>query len=229
MRNRCALLVMCAAAACASQGSEAAERQVDTAGQRDSIAAVAAASMDEGQVLGLLEHVHAADSALGALGALQGGTREIKDFGLMITREHHALRRDVQETAEGLSLASSAPTVKPDEASSAFRENLAATPPGAGWDRAYVEYAIAVHDAAMENTARALAATKSPATRELIRKSVPILQKHLDKARSLQKSLARAEPATAPARSRATSADSAAAAPATKGTKAGTKAATKQP
>jgi putative membrane protein len=223
MRNRCALLVMCAAAACASQGSEAAERQFDTTGQRDSIAAVAAASMDEAQVLGLLDQVHAADSALGALGGAQGSTREIKDFGLMITREHHALRRDVQEVAEGLRLVSQAPTVRPDEASTAFRENLAATPPGAGWDRAYVEYAIAVHDAAMENTARALAATKSPTTRELIRKSVPILQKHLDKARSLQKSLARAEPATAPARSRETKSDTTTAKAATKGTKAATK------
>jgi putative membrane protein len=195
MRHAGALLITCAAA-CASQGGEAVERQMDTAGRRDSIAAVAAGSMTEEQVIGLLSHVQAADSAVGAMGAARASTRDMKDFGLMISREHHALRRDAQLLADGLRLTARAPTVAPDDAPSSFRANLDATPAGAGWDRAYVEYTIAVHEAAMENTARALAATRSPATREYIRKSVPILQKHLDKARSLQKALAKASPAS---------------------------------
>jgi len=199
MRNASALIALCAATACTSNGSEAAAREPDTTGRRDSVAAVAAGSMDEPQVLGLLAHVHATDSALGSMGANLGSTREIKDFGLMISREHHALHRDVEGVAEGLRLSATAPRVAPDEAPRSFRENLNASTPGEGWDRAYVEYAIAVHEAAMENTARALAATKSPATREYIRKSVPILQKHLDKARSLQKALAKAQPGSNPA------------------------------
>ncbi len=186
-----------ATGACASQGTEASERQSDTTGRRDSIAAAAAASMDEPQVLGLLEHVHASDSALGSLGAQYGSTREIKDFGLMITREHHALRRDAQQLAVGLRLAPRAPSVAPDEPPSVYRETLGETEPGSPWDRAYVDYALAVHEAALENTARALAASNSPATKEYIRKSVPILQKHVDKARSLQKSLSKSQTAAA--------------------------------
>lgn len=205
MRIASALIALCAATACASNGGEAAAREPDTAGRRDSVAAVAAASMDESQVLGLLAHVHASDSALGSMGANLGSTREIKDFGSMISREHHALHRDADNLAEGLRLTPAKPSVVPDDAPVSFRENLNGSSPGESWDRAYVEYAIAVHEAAMENTARALAATKSPATREYIRKSVPILQKHLDKARSLQKALARAQTGSTPA-------------PATKGT-----------
>ncbi|HYC50752.1 MAG TPA: DUF4142 domain-containing protein [Gemmatimonadaceae bacterium] len=181
--------------ACTSEGNEAAAREPDTTGRRDSIAAVAAASMDEPQVLGLLAHVHASDSALGSLGANQGSTRQIKDFGLMISREHHALHRDLDQLAEGLRLTATRPRIAPDEAPRSFSENLNASQAGASWDRAYIEYSIAVHEGAMENTARALAATKSPATRDFIRKSVPILQKHLDKALSLQKTLAQAQPA----------------------------------
>ena len=196
MRHCCALLILCAVAGCASEGSEAAE--ADTTGRRDSIAAVAAASMNEEQVLGLLVHVQRADSALGALGGSRGSTRDIKDFGLMIAREHQALHRDVRELAEGLRLTPAQPTVAPDDAPASFAAGLETATEPAAWDRAYVEYVIAAHEAAMENTARALAATKSPATREVIRRSVPILQKHLDKARSLQTALARAQPASPP-------------------------------
>lgn len=198
MRMVGALLALYAATACTPPGNEAVAREADTTGRRDSIAAVAAASMDEAQVLGLLGHVHASDSALGSLGASQGSTREIKDFGSMISREHHALHRDLDNLAEGLRLTVAPPRVAPDSAPRSFTENLNASQAGAGWDRVYVEYAIAVHEAAMENTARALAATKSPATRDYIRKSVPILQKHLDKARSLHQALAKAQPGSAP-------------------------------
>lgn len=193
MRSCCALL-LCAVAACASQGSEAAERQLDTTGRRDSIAAVAAASMNEAQILGLLEHVQVTEAALGTLGGTRGSTLDIRTFGEMIAREHQALQRDVRELADGLRLAAQKPTVAPDEAPPTFRANVDSSPPGGAWDLAYVEYTIAEHEAAMENTARALAATKSPAVRDYIRRSVPILQKHLDKARSLQQALVRAQP-----------------------------------
>ena len=204
MRIPGALLALYAATACTPPGNEAVAREADTTGRRDSIAAVAAASMDEAQVLGLLGHVHASDSALGSMGASQGSTREIMDFGSMISREHHALHRDLDNLAEGLRLTATPPRVPPDSAPASFSENLKASQAGSGWDRVYVEYAIAVHEAAMENTARALAATKSPATRDYIRKTVPILQKHLDKARSLHQALAKAQPGSAPASTKAT-------------------------
>jgi putative membrane protein len=190
-------VLLAAMAACTSQGSEAAEWQADTSGKRDSVAGVAAASMNEAQVVGLLALVHDAGSRLGELGGARGSTREIKDFGLMMMREHQALARDARGLGDGLRLAVTPPAVPPDEAPESFRANLDATPAGAGWDRAYVEYAIASHYSAMENTARALAATQSPATRDYIRKSVPILEKHVEKARSLQKALARTQPETA--------------------------------
>jgi hypothetical protein len=52
-----------------------------------------------------------------------------------------------------------------------------------------MSYALAEHQASMENTARALAATQRPEIKQFVDKSVPILQKHIDKARSLRKSL----------------------------------------
>ncbi|HEY8174164.1 MAG TPA: DUF4142 domain-containing protein [Gemmatimonadaceae bacterium] len=192
MRITCAIaLLACATAACSSGGSEAAERRSDTAGLRDSVAAAAASSMNESNVLALLERTHAADSALGALGATSGTATEVKEFGRMILREHHALRKDAVELGLRLGITPETPRVPPDDPA-ALRDSLATLQPGPDWDRAYMAYAIALHDASMENTARALAATQRPEVKQFVDKSVPILQKHIDKARSLRKSLPKA-------------------------------------
>lgn len=176
---------------CASQGSEAA--LADTSGRRDSIAAVAAASMREEHVYGMMDHIHASDSAVGVLGAVQGSVLAVKDFGRMIMREHRALHRDAERLAAEQGIVARSPLVAPDQPPSILRERLDAGSPSVGWDRAYLEYAIAVHQSAMENTARALAATKRPETKAFLVKSIPILQKHLDKAQSMRKAMSGAK------------------------------------
>ncbi len=192
-----AALLLCAGAACTSQGSEAAERRDDTSGRRDSVAGVAAATMNDASALGLLRMTHSADSALGSLGAERGGATEIKEFGRMILREHASLAREATAAARDLGVAIETPRVPPDDAPEGMREALMAAPERTGtWDQAYVAYAIAMHEAAMENTARALAATRRPEVRAYIERSVPILQKHLDRAKVLQDRLAKAQPET---------------------------------
>jgi putative membrane protein len=182
-----AALLLSAVSACVSNGSEAAERREDTAGRRDSVAGVAAAALTEAGVIGLLQHVHASDSALGALGAQRGSSTEVKEFARMILREHMALRREAAGVASDAGLQPQAPTVAPADAPEVMRADLLSAPAGGSWDRLYIQYAIAMHEAAMENTARALAATKRPEVRQLIDRSVPILDKHVAKARSLEK------------------------------------------
>jgi putative membrane protein len=195
MRTTAALLLS-AVAACTSQGSEAAERREDTSGRRDSVAGVAAASMNDASALGLLRMTHSADSALGALGAARGSTTEVKEFGRMILREHASLVREAGGVARDLGIAMEAPRVPPDDAPAGTLDAVMAVPAGQGWDMAYLDYAIAMHDAAIENTARALAATRRPEVRAYIERSVPILQKHLDRAKTLQQRFANVPAAT---------------------------------
>ena len=192
-------VVACVTAGCSSKGSEAAERAADSTSRRDSVAAAAAGSMNESNVLAVLDHTHAADSALGALGAANGTATEVKEFGRMILREHHALRKDIVDLGQHIGIAPEAPRVPPDEAPQELRDSLYVWKPGPAWDRAYMDYALALHQASMENTARALAATQRPEVKQFVDKSVPILQKHVDKARSLRRSLPK-QPDAAPPR-----------------------------
>jgi predicted outer membrane protein len=198
MRTQTALsLAVLLSFACTSKGSDAAERQPDTASVRDSVAGVAAATMTESSAIGLLAMTHSADSATGALGVTGGSTRDIQDFGRMITREHHALHREAEDLARGLHIDIATPRVPPDSPPAEMTALLKAAQSGPSWDRALLNYAISMHESAMENNARALAATKSPAVRHYIEASVPILQKHLDKARALLR-IAAKRPTPAP-------------------------------
>lgn len=180
--------------ACTSGGTEAAERADDTSGRRDSVAGVAAASMNDASALELLRMTHSADSALGALGASMGSATEVQEFGRMILREHTSLARDAQGVGRELGVTLVAPTVPPDDAPPGMREGLMAAGRGTNWDQAYLGYAIAMHDAAMENTARALAASRSAEVRAFVERSVPILQKHIDRAKTLQERLMKGQP-----------------------------------
>src|SRR5262245_37394878 len=155
----------------------------DTAGRRDSIAAVAASSMNENNVIGLLSFVHESDSALGALAAAKGATLNVKEFGRMVLREHRALRKDILDVGEQIGAPPAAPSTPADAPPVAGREALETAAASLAWDAAYLEYMITAHASSLENTARALAATHRPEVRQFVSRSVPILQKHLDKAR----------------------------------------------
>lgn len=172
-------------AGCSTPRSDAAPRD-DSAGRLDSVAAVAAASMREEHVIGLLALAHSADSAIGSIGYAKASTREIKDFGIMISREHMMLRRDALGMARDLGLGIGEPPVPPATAPAHLRIALDSTQAGRAWDRAYLDLAIAAHEASLENFARAYAATKSPEIKTYIDRSAPIIQKHLERAKRLQ-------------------------------------------
>lgn len=172
-------------AGCSTAETDAAPRD-DSAGRRDSVAGVAAATMREEHVIGLLALDNAADSAIGSLGYARASTRAIKDFGIMISREHMVLRRDALGLARDLNVGVAEPPVPPAAAPAHIRTILDSAAAGAAWDRAYLALAIAVHEASLENLARAYAATKSPEVRKYIDRSAPIIQKHLEKAKRLQ-------------------------------------------
>ena len=180
------LLALALVASCSTSQSDAAVRD-DSAGRRDSVAAVAASTMSEEHVIGLLALDASADSTVGSIGYARGSTREIKDFGIMISREHMALRRDALRIAADLNLGVGEPPAAPASAPAHLRAILDSAAAGAAWDRAYLDLAVAQHEASLENLARAYAATKSPEIKSFIDRSAPIIQKHLEKAKRLQK------------------------------------------
>jgi putative membrane protein len=150
----------------------------------------AAPAMTDANIVAYLDAVNAADSAGGKIASTKGTSAAVRDFGKLMMGEHHALR------AEGQAFAKKA-SITPEPASNDTtkqhaqhaEETLNTTPKGAAWDKAYIDGEVAMHQSVLDNATAAKNATQNADLKALIDKAAPVVQKHLDKAKEIQKSL----------------------------------------
>ena len=183
-----------AIAACAKEASNTTTDSAGGAMNADSSAmmsdANAAPAMTDANIAAYLDEVNIADSSAGKLASTKGTSKAVRDFGLMMAGEHHALR------VEGLAVAKKGnitPAAAPGDTTKQMAEHgmakLTSTPKGAAWDKAYIDNEIAVHESVLENATAASKATQNADVKALIEKAAPIVQKHLDRAKEIQKTL----------------------------------------
>jgi predicted outer membrane protein len=65
----------------------------------------------------------------------------------------------------------------------------AAAPAGAAWDKRYIDLAVTHHTAVLVTAQSAMASAHHPEIKAMIEKAAPIVQQHLDHARSIQSKL----------------------------------------
>ena len=108
---------------------------------------------------------------------------------LMMT-EHHVLRQKGQELAKKLNLTPEPPADDPVKAAAkAEMEALRAAPKGAQFDQTYVDQEVTIHKAVIDLAEKAHAATQNAELKGLIETAKPYLERHLERAESLQKKL----------------------------------------
>ena len=64
--------------------------------------------------------------------------------------------------------------------------DLNATPKGAAWDKAYIDYEVNAHQQVLETAGKAKDMTANAELKKLIEDATPIIQKHLDRAKQIQ-------------------------------------------
>jgi putative membrane protein len=212
-----ALLGACALwAACSKSGNQA---DTTAAMSADTTKAAAttpppAPTLTDANIAALLDEANAADSANGSLAASKGTKASVKDFGRMMMRDHHSLRKQGQDLAKKLNLTPQAPANDTLPAmAQKLADSLKATPKGAAFDKLYIDDEVGVHQYVLNLLQTAQGAAQDTSLKALITKAQPLIQAHLTKAQDIQSKL----------NSTATAADSTTGAKATKGTK-GTKA-----
>ena len=184
-----------AIAACAKEGSKTTTDSAGGAMTADSSAMMgnpnaAAPAMTDANIAAYLDDVNMADSAAGKLASTKGTSKAVRDFGLMMAGEHHALR------VEGMAVAKKA-MITPAAAAGDTTKQMAqhglaamtSMPKGAAWDKAYIDNEVAVHESVLANATAASKATQNADVKALIEKAAPIVQKHLDRAKEIQKTL----------------------------------------
>lgn len=142
--------------------------------------------MTEANVFAVLDEANLADSATGALAASKGTAAGVRAYGRDMMKDHHAMRRAGEDLAKQLAVAPvAAPTDASAAADRAVADSLAASPAGAAWDSTYLAHAVAHHTAVLVTAQSAMASVQHPELKAMIEKAAPIVQQHLDRARSL--------------------------------------------
>lgn len=185
-----------AVAACGKKDSGAVDTTAASSTTTTDSSAMTASSTNTGgtwsdaNILALLDEANAADSSEGAIAATKGTSAAVRNFGKQMVADHHKMRVQGEALAKKLSLTPT-PPAGDNTTSDAQKEmdNLNATAKGKDFDKAYVDGQVDDHKKVLDLAVKAMAQAQSTELKNLIQKATPIVQSHLDKAESIQKTL----------------------------------------
>jgi putative membrane protein len=158
----------------------------------ESAKATANAPLTDANIVALLDEANKGDSAAGAFALGKAHDPGVKSFAKMMMSEHHALRVQGEALAKKLKVTPEAPANDPVQAAgSAEMSALQSAGSGAAFDRAYIDQEVTIHKAVIDLANKAHDEAQNAELKALIEKAKPTLQKHLDRAEALQKTLSK--------------------------------------
>jgi putative membrane protein len=183
-------LTACTKKESSSTDTTAASSTVSADTSAMSAGAPAAATWTDANIVALLDEANAGDSTTGAVAATKGTAAAVRDFGKRMMRDHHQLRLQGQALAKKLNVTPLAPSDDPvTPAGQKEMDTLNSTAKGKDFDRAYIDAEVDIHKAVLDLATKAASQTQTAELKNLIQKAAPVIQSHLDKAESIQKTL----------------------------------------
>ena len=185
-----AAFAMLTAVACtASDGEDA-----GASGEVVPAASVAAApdpALDDATIVAIFDAANTADIETGQLAAERGSSKDVRDFGVMLVRDHKMVRQQGRDLAKRLGVT---PTPPADDASARAHADAMSTlrsQQGADFDRAFLEHEVKFHQDvidAVETTL--LPSIQNADVRALVVKVAPAFRAHMIAAQKLEQQLA---------------------------------------
>lgn len=144
----------------------------------------------DANILALLDEANVADSSEGAIAAVKGTSAAVRNFGKQMVRDHHNLRVQGQALAKKLNITPTPPADDkiPSDAQKEM-DTLNSTAKGKDFDKAYIDGQVNDHKKVLDLLVKAMSQAQSTELKNLIQKATPVVQSHLDKAESIQKTL----------------------------------------
>ena len=184
-----------AVTACSKKENYGADTTAASSTAASDTSAMAASSTATGawtdaNILALLDEANMGDSAAGSIAATKGTSAAVRDFGKRMMRDHHQLRAQGQALAKKLKITPTPPTndnLVSD--SQKDMDNLNSTAKGKDFDKAYIDSEVDGHKKVLDLATKAMSQAQSTELKNLIQKAAPVIQGHLDKAESIQKTL----------------------------------------
>lgn len=189
-----AALSIAVLAACAKGDKTA----YDSAGTTDTAAAASATpaptttapALTDANIAALLDEANAADSAAGKIASTKGTNADVKAFGVLMMKDHHALRKAGQDLVTKLNVTPAAPANDslPMKAQM-ISDSLNATAKGPAFDKWYIDNEVMMHQQVLGLIDQALGAAQNAELKDLLTKARPNIEAHLKKAQDIQTKL----------------------------------------
>jgi putative membrane protein len=147
--------------------------------------------LNDATIVAIFDAANTADMETGALAAKRGSTREVREFGEMLVRDHKAVRQQGRDLAARLGVT---PTPPADDASAKAHAKAMAelrSKSGKAFDHAFLVHEVAYHKAVIDAVqSTLLPAISNAEVKDLVVKVAPAFQAHMMAADALDKRLA---------------------------------------
>lgn len=145
----------------------------------------AGAPMTDQQFVDFAAQTDMVEANLGQLAQNNASSQDVKDYGQMLATDH------TNDFSQLHAAAQSANLTVPDAIDSAHNKTMIAPMEkmhGAAFDRTYIRDMVAGHTKALEVYKREASGAQNDAIKTYAQAAIPVLQKHLDQAKDLEKS-----------------------------------------
>jgi putative membrane protein len=137
------------------------------------------AKLNDPTIVAIFDAANSWDIETGNLAAKKGSTKEIRDFGAMLARDHTNVRQQGRDLAKKLSVTPTPPTefamAKDHEAAVKRLEGLR----GKEFDKAFLQHEVDFHKAVIEAVTKTLLpALQNAEVKDLVTKVAPAFQAH---------------------------------------------------
>ncbi|MFI5201996.1 MAG: DUF4142 domain-containing protein [Candidatus Kapaibacterium sp.] len=159
---------------------------------------IAAAPVTDANILAALDEGDSAEITLGKLALKNSKNPEVKGFANMMITDHSKMWKDKKDLAKKLKITPQLPANDQEPARlatemSAF--NAAPTP--MAFDSIYIDDAVADHTQVLAIVKDFETKATAPELKDALAKAEPVVQKHLDHAKIIQKDLSKPRPMAA--------------------------------
>ncbi|MDQ6873404.1 MAG: DUF4142 domain-containing protein [Gemmatimonadota bacterium] len=159
-----------------------------TAATTDSTAA-SAAPMTDSNILAKESDGDSAEVVIGQYARAHAKDPQVRAYAKLLVDDHGKGLREVRALAKKLSITPQRPADDTVSQETAHTLQHLAMLKGRDFDTAFVAHEIEDHKTDIADAQKAAAAAQNPDVKQLVEKSLPELQKHLDRAEALEKKL----------------------------------------
>jgi putative membrane protein len=153
--------------------------------------AARAQKLDDPTIVAIFDAANTWDVETGSLAAERGKSKQVRDFGAMLARDHRTVRQQGRDLAKKLGV-----TPTPPKDFAMAKDHAAAMTKlralhGAAFDQAFLAHEVAYHRAVIDAvTTTLLPALQNQEVKDLVTKIAPAFEAHRLAAANLQKQVA---------------------------------------